>query len=130
MRTFVDTSAIYALLDRSDPSHDAAARVFPDLVGEGLVTHNYVVIEAVALLQARIGLPAVSTLVREILPVVEMAWVEVPLHETALATLLAGGTRDVSFVDQVSFALMRREALTTAFAFDDDFRRSGFRAVP
>lgn len=34
--------------------------------------------------------------------------------------------RAPSLVDFVSFEVMRERGITTAFAFDDDFRRQGF----
>jgi len=35
-----------------------------------------------------------------------------------------------SFVDQVSFVVMRDAGIATAFAFDRDFHRAGFEVVP
>jgi predicted nucleic acid-binding protein len=34
-----------------------------------------------------------------------------------------------SFVDHVSFVLMRARGVTTAFAFDEDFARQGFNVT-
>jgi len=39
---FVDTSAVYALLDASDSNHERALRATARLLGEELVTHSYV----------------------------------------------------------------------------------------
>jgi len=46
---FVDTSALFALLDRDDDFHSAARSFFPELATRTLVTHNYVVVETIAL---------------------------------------------------------------------------------
>jgi predicted nucleic acid-binding protein len=125
---FVDTSALYALLDRSDDRHLDAAGAFRGLRETGAVTHNYVVVESIALVQARLGLEAVRRLLDDLLPVVSVRWVGVDLHRIAAAALLASGTAAVSFVDRVSFAFMREHALTQAFAYDGHFAREGFTA--
>ena len=49
MSVVVDTSALFALLDRRDAHHVAAAAFWADPDDEDLVTHAYVVIESVAL---------------------------------------------------------------------------------
>jgi predicted nucleic acid-binding protein len=43
---------------------------------------------------------------------------------------MVAGRQAASFVDRVSFELMRRDRIETAFAFDRDFAREGFRRVP
>jgi uncharacterized protein len=128
---FVDTSALYALLNRSDEAHDVARDTFEALLSgdDRLLTHNYVVLEAVALAQRRLGLPAVAVLHDALLAVVQQAWVDRDLHAQALAATLAAGRPDVSLVDRVSFELMRRRALRRAFAFDEHFVEHGFELV-
>lgn len=123
---FVDTSALYALLDRSDDWHVEAAAIFPDLHGRAPVTHNYIVVEAVALTQARLGMSAARRLVDDLLPVIELHIVDAGLHGRGMAGLLASGTRSVSLVDRVSFEFMRAHGIYDAFAFDEHFRRAGF----
>jgi predicted nucleic acid-binding protein len=92
------------------------------------VTHNYVVVESIALTQARLGLDAVRRLLDDLLPPIAVRWVGPDLHRAAAAAMLASGTGAVSFVDRVSFALMREHAITHAFAYDDHFEREGFAA--
>lgn len=92
---------------------------------EWLFTHDYVVVETVALLQARIGLGPVRRLRDEVLPALTVTWVDADLHRTALDATLAG-TRNVSLVDHTSFELMRRRHIRRAFAFDEHFAREGF----
>jgi uncharacterized protein len=123
---FVDTSAIYALLDRSDANHEAAAGVLPKLRDREPLTHSYVVVESVALTQARLGIEAVRRVLDDLLPVFELHFVGEALHATATAALLAAGSRDVSLVDRVSFELMRSLGITHAFAFDRHFEKEGF----
>ncbi len=82
-------------------------------------------VETVALLQARIGLEPVRRLRDEILPLLTITWVDAELHRVALDATLAG-SRTVSLVDQTSFELMRRRNIRRAYAFDDHFAREGF----
>jgi predicted nucleic acid-binding protein len=128
--TFVDTSALYALLDRDDDEHERAATAFAGLREHELLTHNYVVVEAVALAQARLGMAPARELLDGLLAVIAVQWVTAELHATATAALLASGSRRVSLVDRVSFAFMRDRAIHRAFAFDRHFRREGFALVP
>ncbi len=130
MTVFVDTSALYALVDAADPRHGATVQAFRGLVDEHLLTHSYVALEATALVQNRLGLEAVQALRRDILPAIEVIWVDAELDATAVTALLAAGRRDVSLVDRVSFELMRRRGITRALAIDADFVREGFTTLP
>lgn len=131
MSVFVDTSALYALLDRDDENHPAAAEAFSALLDrEALLTHGYVVVETTALVQRRLGMEAVRALVDDVLPAFELVFVDEPLHQAAVAALLASGARDVSLVDWTSFELMRWLGVGKAFAFDEDFARQGFDVLP
>ena len=132
MTVFVDTSAFYAVLDRSDDSHEAGTRVWIDLLhGEDvLLTSNYVVVETMALLQNRIGMDAVRTFVSEVLPVVRTTWIDEAAHHVALHVLLVSGRRGLTLVDCVSFHIMRESRIQTAFCFDSDFAEQGFNSLP
>ena len=132
MRTFVDTSALYALLDADDDNHAAAATWFGGLgtATEALVTHSYVVVESAALVHHRLGTSAVRDLFDALLPALNVVFVDAALHERATAAYLGGVSRRVSFVDRVSFQLVRDTALDRVFAFDRDFANEGFVVVP
>lgn len=82
-----------------------------------------------ALTQRRLGLAAVTALRDEMVPVLQVGWVDRQLHGEALAGTIAAGRRAVSFVDRVSFEFMRRRRLTRAFAFDEHYAEQGFEAV-
>ncbi|TFU17723.1 type II toxin-antitoxin system VapC family toxin [Thermus tengchongensis] len=131
MAVFVDTSALYALLDRDDARHPEAAERFRRLLAarERLVTHSYVVVESVALVQRRLGLEAVRALCHGLLEVVHTVPVDGDLHQVALTALLASGRREISLVDWTSFFFMQRRGLRKALAFDEHFWEQGFSPV-
>lgn len=133
MTTFVDTSAFYALLTEEDEHHDRAARWLDRIAaddGEELLTHDYVVVESVSLVHRRLGAALTRMFLEDLLPVCTVRFVDEPLHTRATSAFLAGLGRRPSFVDRVSFELMREERIRRAFAFDPDFAREGFETVP
>ena len=125
---FVDTSAIYALADSADPKHVEARRLLSGLVetSEILLTHNYVLVESIALIQSRLGASAALKMATSA-DAFDVEWVDRSLHEKAVLELRRSAKRGISLVDQVSFLLMRGRRIETAFAFDRDFVREGFR---
>ena len=79
---FVDTSALYALLDRDDAHHSQAKDIWAQLLAAEvpLLTHSYVLVESFALVQRRLGLEATRALHDDLIPVLEIVWVEEDLH--------------------------------------------------
>ena len=129
MSVFVDTSALYPLLDEADDHHAEASDVLRRLVGTELVTHAFVVVETAALIGRRLPWPASERLIDGILPVLDVEPVDGELYVTALAAYRRSGSALVSLVDQASFALMRSLGIGRAFAYDDDFAREGFELI-
>ena len=133
---FVDTSALYALLDADDDHHAAAARGWERLLDEMEsgrhrgITHYGVVVETSALVQRRLGMQAVGELHDSVLEILVVEDVDTDLHKRAVAAMLAAGRRAVSLVDWTSFELMRARSITHALAFDDDFTERGFHPPP
>jgi predicted nucleic acid-binding protein len=125
--TLVDTSALYALLDEDDAHHEDAVRVWVDLLQtDRLITHNYAVLEASALVQRRLGSDAAERLHRRLLPVVELIVIDGSTHARAVERWLTERRRQLSLVDVTSFLVMRDAGLQRAFAYDDDFVGEGF----
>jgi predicted nucleic acid-binding protein len=125
---FVDTSALYALLDRDDLNHKAAAELWRALIdGEAsLVCTNYVLVEAFALIRHRLGIAAVRILKEDVVPVLDVQWVAETHHQAGLAALLTAAHRRLSLFDCVSFEMMRSMGIQVAFAFDRHFAEQGF----
>jgi predicted nucleic acid-binding protein len=128
MSVFVDTSALYAVLDRDDQHHRSANKLWRGLLegSERLITSNYVIVESCALMQSRLGMRALRVLHDDVLPVIESYWVTADDHHAAMEALIVADRRGLSLVDCASFVAMRRLALRRVFAFDEDFARQGF----
>jgi predicted nucleic acid-binding protein len=129
---FVDTSAFYAVLDADDLLHPAGKSAWMSLLEQRSVLHttSYVLVETMALLQRRIGVEGARTFVADILPVVQVAWVDEGMHRSAQHALLVAARRDLTLVDCVSFQAMRRLGLATAFSFDQHLSEQGFKLIP
>jgi predicted nucleic acid-binding protein len=132
MITFVDTSALYAVLDADDAYHQPARQSWIELLNEDadLFCSNYVILETVALVQSRLGIEAVRLFQEAVLPVIRIEWVNETIHQAGVAALLTAGRRDLSLVDCVSFNVMRRSRTRRVFAFDKHFVEQGFDVIP
>lgn len=129
--TFVDSSALLAFLDRDAARHGevvaSLGRVFSERSG---ITHNYVLIETEALAHRRLGTRVARRLLEDVVPVLEIVWVDEGLYAAAVTAHLRTLRRRSSLVDQVSFELMRRRDIPVAIALDRDFAREGFEVLP
>ena len=128
---FVDTSGLYALMVASDAFHERARAAFGVLRREEarMVTTSYVLVETYALLQRRVGWEAVDALRRRFAPLLDVVWIDEPIHERALDHLQERGATSVTLVDATSFVVMRARSIGRAFAFDAHFTDEGFTTV-
>jgi uncharacterized protein len=128
---FVDTSALYALMDRDDLNHESATRFWGELdPDEPLLTHNYILVETSALVHRRLGIAALQALVDELTLPISTVFVDRTVHDAAVSGVLGARLRQLSLVDVVSFEVMRRAGIRAEFAFDDHFARFGFELQP
>lgn len=132
MTVFVDTSGLYSLLDADEKNYVAAGNTWVALLesGQRLFTTNYIVVETCSILHRRLGIPAVRRFLEDILPAILVDWVDITIHTAGVNSVLVSSRRGPSLVDCISFIAMRRFGITTAFTFDDHFRRQGFDCRP
>ena len=130
-KIYVDTSAFYALIDRSDRHHQKASSLWPELLNDNisLVTTNYVVWETLGLLQKRIGFEAAILWYKDILGVFDVWWVNADIHQRAYELWLNLGRRRLSLVDCVSFVTMHQHDIEKAFCFKPHFLDHGFHLL-
>jgi predicted nucleic acid-binding protein len=128
---FVDTSAWYALVDKDDADHEAAAAFFATNTVP-LITTNAVFAETVTLIRYRIGHEAARIFGEKLKEssFARMVAVVPVDEERAWEIFTKYRDQDFSFVDCTSFATMQRMKLSDAFTFDRHFRVMKFTAVP
>ena len=131
-KIFVDTSALFALVNAVDGDNLSSQSIWKELLQDRheLWTNNYIIVECISLLQRRLGLEFVRLLESEILPVLEVEWLDKEHHALAVAEVLQTNRRNLSLVDCSAFETMRRLEIETAFTFDDHFRAEGFKTIP
>ncbi len=136
----VDTSAFYAVADRSDAHHEEARTIFLARGALGdLVTTDHVVVETWMLLRARLSRPIAMRYWDGVMTGA-VAVLGVTAEEFADARRIAKSwpDQDFSLVDLTSFATMEQRGIDEALAFDDHFRiyrfgpgrRRAFRVLP
>lgn len=131
---FVDAGAWIALADQDDFHHQEAASVYPGLLRRyrRLVTSNLVISEVYIILRRALGYPQAISFLHGVKasPRIEKVCSTEGLEEEAEAILRLYSDQDFSFTDAVSFALMERRGIRTAFAFDRHFSTVGLLMVP
>lgn len=132
MTTFVDASALLAVLDPDDQNHPSANQTWEELVAQEkmMMCTNFILVESFALIQHRLGMGAVRTLQEDILPLINVEWMDNQTHNSSVMALLVADRRSLSLVDCASSVTMRRLALSTAFTFDHHFEELGFEIIP
>ena len=132
MICYVDTSAFLATLSADDKNHISAKQQWTELIlaEATLVCSDYVLLESLALIQHRIGLAAVRVFHEDIFPLLSIEWVDESTYRAGIASVFTAARRDLSLVDCVSFEIMRRLGIRSAFAFDNHFKEQGFICLP
>ena len=132
MNIFVDTSAFLAILNENDQYHQPAKQIWTEILLSDAVlfSSNYVLLETTALLQHRFGIEALRLFENNVQPVIELIWIDEPVHKTGRSILLAANRRNLSLVDCTSFEIMRKTRLEKVFSFDPHFSEQGFIRVP
>ena len=130
---FVDTSGLYALVDKSDTHHRQAREVVEKLLraGRRLVVTDYVVTEAVNLANARSG-SRVAVRVPDLVEQsagIRIEWIESARFDKTKAFFRKHADHSYSFTDCSSFVIMRELRLTEALTTDRHFVEVGLRTL-
>jgi len=128
-QVLVDSSAIYALVDRDDAFHRKAVALLRSMSGRGLtpLLTNFIVAESHALILSRMN--------------AAMAWHWLLGQSWQVEAVQAGDedvARDIirkytdksfSYTDATSFAVMARTRINVAFGCDPHFPQYGFKLL-
>jgi len=132
---FVDTTAWIAVTCASDINHAAASRHFAEVLNSGIIlfTTRFVFAETVIFIRKKVSIDAAIQLGEHLLhsPQVKVVQTTTQIHEQAWTLFRKyRDWRDLSYVDCLSFMVMKNIGIDIAFSFDDDFRRFGFQRLP
>jgi predicted nucleic acid-binding protein len=128
-QVLVDTSAVYALMDRNDAYHRKAVSILRSLPRRGLIPFltNFIIAECHALLLSRLSAEiAREWLLKQVWPVER---VNIQDEDKARAIIRRYTDKTFSYTDATSFAVMERFGLTESFAFDPHFRQYGLTVL-
>jgi uncharacterized protein len=126
----VDTSVLLCCFDGDEPRHDDTVDLFDS--GTQRFTHNYVLLESIALAQARRLHRETAlkfALNAAVSPNLELVWVDKELHDRGMGLLAAQLDKTYSLCDAVSFLLMRERGIIDALTTDRHFEQAGFRKL-
>lgn len=130
---FVDTGAWYALQVTDDANHPRAKEYLPWILEhfQGLITSNHVIGETYTLLRVSRGYDKAKRFLDSVRqsPRLAVHLASYASERKAFAFLDKYRDHPFSFVDGVSFAIMREKRIEDAFAFDVHFRIAGFKRV-
>jgi uncharacterized protein len=127
---FVDTGAFLALYIKRDQYHRQAARIFPTLP-RPFSTSNHVVDELATLLGRIAGYRYAADRIDDLYASESIDVLASTRDDEidAIRWMRKYSDQEISFTDCVSFAMMRRFRIRTAFTFDRHFRDAGFQVI-
>jgi uncharacterized protein len=122
---FVDTSALFALVNRSDTDHERAKRCLSSLSNDNttLVISNFILSETYTLILYKIGRTPALNVVNGLCETCELERVSEEDEEHAWRILNDFDDKTFSYVDATTFAVMTRLGLSRAFSFDEHFNQ-------
>lgn len=130
---FIDTSFFKAIIDQKDEFHKKATKIMDQLkqIKPDVITSNFILDESFTLIRVKCGLK-LALKFREYLEEsgIVLRIIRVTVDDEAAAwDWFVKDWSKLSFTDCTSFALMKRLGMENAAAFDDDFKRAGFKLV-
>jgi len=130
MIIFGDTSAIVAYFDRNDQKHNESKRLVDRIVKEKIkiVITDYILDECITTILSRAGHYNALKAGEFILGsnIIEFVWLDESIKIKAWEFFKKHTDKSYSFTDCTSFILMKKMNISSFFAFDEDFKKTGF----
>jgi uncharacterized protein len=127
---FVDSGALLALHLENDQYHRRAIQAWREIV-KPAVSSSHVIAEFATILARRAGCLFAADAVEHILTAANVEIVQASGDDQleALRWMRKFADQKIGFTDCVSFAIMTRYRIRTAFTFDRHFRLAGFDVI-
>ncbi len=132
MNVFVDSSVFISIWDKDDSNHKIALDKASKLQGDKdiLITSNIVVSEVLTVLSMKLGIEKANKfgdyIVSEKLKVI---FIDKDIHDEAFDIFKRRTSKNLSFFDCTSFALIREFRIDKVFSFDKDYKKYKFDLV-
>ena len=128
---FVDTSAFVALRNPADPHHKKALEIALELDRQeaDLTTSNYVLAETYTVISQKVSKEKSIAFKEDFDPRIRVIRIDEALEESAWSIFKVIKSKNVSYIDCTSFAVMKNYNISQAFAFDEDFEKAGFELL-
>jgi uncharacterized protein len=128
---FVDAGAFFAWYVRRDSLHQIAVTRFRDLEDTRLITTNHVVDETLTLIARKISYSFAAVIAQRFYAPnpIDIVHTDRADESAAVPIFRKFSDQRVGFTDCISFAVMRRNGIRTAFTFDRHFVDAGFKVI-
>lgn len=126
MRVFVDASAYISSLNKKDLNHKKAMSLSQDLFQKGaeFITSNLVVYEVYTILSLKVDKKIAIGFHRKIKEErLSIIYMREEFEEAAWQIFEKEKSKNVSFFDCTSFAIIKKFKINSVFSFDHDFAR-------
>ncbi len=87
-----------------------------------MVCSNYILVETLALIQHLLRMEAVRASQEDVVPLLTLEWINESIYREGVTGMLTTHKKRLSLVDCVSFDIIRRLGIKTAFPFDPHFK--------
>ena len=131
-RVFIDSSAYLAFLDATDTNHAAARTIMLWLIANRYrqYTTNVLLIECHALILSNLGRRIAARFLRNVdAGTTVIVRVRASDEARAKRIIYQYADKDFSFNDALSFVVMERLGINSAFTFDNDFAQFGLSVL-
>lgn len=135
-KVFIDTSALYAILDIKDANHKKAGVTYKILLSSGtkFTLTDHILSESLTLIRRRLGYKKsleFSTIIQqgEAVELFNIVFVDRPAFRLANQFFEQMKSVKISYVDCLSFATMNIQKISDCFAYDKHFREAGFNNI-
>lgn len=132
MRAYVDTSFVYSLFDPDDTTHFDAVRIAKEelLEVKELYMGTNILSELVTLISQRISKKRAIEAIKHVrFGTYEVVNPDEKIFHLAERLFVSGKSKNISYSDYISFAIMQTFNLTQVFTFDSHFKTQGFKRV-